>query len=300
MAGWNNTSIEIFNPPYLYRGPRPAITSAPSSVQRAETFHLQSPDAATIDRVVLVRPMAVTHQTDTEQKVLHLPFVATGFSTFGTLDTNGAVTDRFGVGNDVDALAFAPGNRGFGPNLFYYLRHDAAGFSTFGTIDTSGAVTDRFGVGNDFDALTFVAGDLGYGSNLFYYLRHDAAGFSTFGTIDTSGAVTDRFGVGNDFDALTFASAIAATDRTCSTTCDTTPPGSPRSAPSTPVAPVTDRFGVGNDFDALTFAPGNRGYGPNLFYYLRQRRRRVLHVRHDRHRVAPSPTASASATASTP
>ena len=32
----------------------------------------------------------------------------------------------------------------------------------------------------------------------------------------------------------------------------------------------TDRFGVGNNFDALTFAPGNRGYGPSLFYYLRR------------------------------
>ena len=32
-----------------------------------------------------------------------------------------------GVGNDVDALAFAPGNRGYGPNLFYYLRRDITG-----------------------------------------------------------------------------------------------------------------------------------------------------------------------------
>jgi hypothetical protein len=205
MAGWNNTSIEIFNPPYMHRGPRPVITSAPSSVQRGETFHLESPDAATVGRVVMVRPMAVTHQTDTEQKILHLAFVATGFSTFGTLDTNGAVTDRFGIGNDVDGLAFAPGNRGYGPNLFYYLRHDAAGFSTFGTIDTSGAVTDRFGVGNRVDALTFASGDLGFGPNRFYYLRHDVAGFSTFGTIDTSGAVTDRFGVGHRVEALAFA-----------------------------------------------------------------------------------------------
>src|ERR1700676_4573562 len=61
------------------------------------------------------------------------------------------------------ALTFAVGlaarassvDVGYGPDLFYYLRHDGTGFSTYGTISTSGAVTDRFGVGNNFDALTF-------------------------------------------------------------------------------------------------------------------------------------------------
>ena len=78
MAGWNNTAIEIFSPPYLFRGPRPVISSAPDLVQHAQTFHVESPDAPSIDRVVLVRPMAVTHQTDTEQKVLELPLAHDG------------------------------------------------------------------------------------------------------------------------------------------------------------------------------------------------------------------------------
>jgi hypothetical protein len=125
MAGWNNTAIEIFSPPYLYRGPRPTISSAPSSVQRGQSFIVDSPDATRIDKVVLVRPMAVTHQTDTEQKVIELPHVQTGFSTFGTIATSGAVTDRFGVGNNIDALTFAPGNLGYGPKHFYYLGRDA-------------------------------------------------------------------------------------------------------------------------------------------------------------------------------
>ncbi len=205
MAGWNNTTIEIFDPPYLHRGARPVISSAPSSVQRGQSFDIGSPDAATITSVVLARSMAVTHQTDTEQKILEMPFVRTGFSTFGTIATNGAITDRFGVGNNFDALTFAAADLGYGPNLFYYLRHDNNSFSTFGTIATNGAITDRFGVGNNFDALTFAAADLGYGPNLFYYLRHDNNSFSTFGTIATNGAITDRFGVGNNFDALTFA-----------------------------------------------------------------------------------------------
>jgi Domain of unknown function (DUF1929) len=69
-----------------------------------------------------------------------------------------------------------PGNLGYGPKHFYYLRHDSTGFSTFGTISTSGAVTDRFGVGSNFAALTFAPGNLGYGPKHFYYVRQDVTG----------------------------------------------------------------------------------------------------------------------------
>jgi len=183
----------------------------------------------------------------------------TGFSTFGSISTSGAVTDRFGVGNHFDALTFATADLGYGPNLFYYLRQDpTTGFSTFGTISTSGAVTDRFDVGKRFEALTFAIANLGFGRNLFYYLRRDpTSGFSTFGTISVSGAVTDRFGVGNHCDALTFATANLGFGRnlfyylrgdpvTGFSTLGTISAG----------GAVTDRFGVGNHFDALTVAGG--------------------------------------------
>ena len=269
MAGWNNTSIDIFDPPYLHRGPRPVISAAPSAIQRGQDFQIDSPQAATITKVVLARPMAVTHQTDTEQKILDMPSVPVGFSTFGTIDTNGTVTDRFGAGNNFDALTFAAEDLGYGPNLFYYLRHDAAGFSTFGTIDANGTVTDRFGAGNNFDALTFAPGNRGFGPNLFYYLRHDAAGFSTFGTIDTNGTVTDRFGAGNNFDALTFAPGNRGFGPNLFYYLRHDAAGFSTFGTIDTNGTVTDRFGAGNNFDALTFAPGNRGFGPNLFYYLR-------------------------------
>ena len=269
MAGWNNTTIEIFNPPYLYRGARPVISAAPATVQRGQKFEIASPDAATIDRMALVRPMAVTHQTDTEQKILDVPYVQKNFSTFGTISTSGAVTDRFGVGHNFDALAFVGDDLGYGPKLFYYLRHDSNGFSTFGTISTSGAVTDRFGVGNHFDALTFWDDDLGYGPNLFYYLRHDSSGFSTFGTISTSGAITDRFGVGNNFHALTVAEDDLGYGRNLFYYLRRDSSGFSTFGTISTSGAVTDRFGVGNNFDALRFVPANQGYGSKLFYYLR-------------------------------
>src|SRR5438552_3660567 len=81
------------------------------------------------------------------------------FSTFGTISTSGAIIDRFGVGQNFDALAFAADDLGYGPNLLYYLRHDPNlnNFSTFGTISTNGAIIDRFGVGQNVDALTFAS-----------------------------------------------------------------------------------------------------------------------------------------------
>ncbi len=74
MAGWNNTTIEIYSPPYLFRGPRPVISSAPTLVHHGQHFVIESREASSIIKVVLVRPMAVTHQTDTEQKVLEMPY----------------------------------------------------------------------------------------------------------------------------------------------------------------------------------------------------------------------------------
>ena len=71
MAGWNNTKIEIFSPPYVF-GARPTISAAPSLVHHGQSFTISSPEAETITKVVLVRPMAVTHQTDSEQKVIEM------------------------------------------------------------------------------------------------------------------------------------------------------------------------------------------------------------------------------------
>lgn len=76
MAGWHNKKIEIFSPPYLFRGARPEITDAPDMVHHGAEFSIESPQAADLVRVVLVRPMAVTHQTDSEQRVIELlPFI---------------------------------------------------------------------------------------------------------------------------------------------------------------------------------------------------------------------------------
>lgn len=79
-------TIEVFSPPYLFDGdgndaPRPEITSAPDLVHHGRDFAIETPNPAAVAKVVMVRPMAVTHQTDSEQRVVHLTSAVTGATT---------------------------------------------------------------------------------------------------------------------------------------------------------------------------------------------------------------------------
>ena len=44
----DETNAEIYSPPYLFKGARPTISSAPATVQYGSTFNVQTPDAASI------------------------------------------------------------------------------------------------------------------------------------------------------------------------------------------------------------------------------------------------------------
>jgi hypothetical protein len=67
-------SAELFTPPYLLRGPRPVITSAPSSVAYGEGFQVSTPDAGAVTRVTLVRLPSVTHAFDQNQRFVPVAF----------------------------------------------------------------------------------------------------------------------------------------------------------------------------------------------------------------------------------
>ena len=68
------TTIEYYSPPYLFRGDRPVIHSAPSSADYGQSFSVVTPQAADISRVALVRAGATTHATNFEQRYLNLAF----------------------------------------------------------------------------------------------------------------------------------------------------------------------------------------------------------------------------------
>jgi hypothetical protein len=89
-----DTTYEVFSPPYLFASdgslaPRPEITSLPAQVHHGHTFEIETPAPAGIAKVVLARPMAVTHQTDSEQRVIQLSFSVSGPTSLSATAPNG-------------------------------------------------------------------------------------------------------------------------------------------------------------------------------------------------------------------
>jgi hypothetical protein len=72
--GDQQTTAEIYSPAYLFRGPRPIITSAPKRARYDAQISIQTPDAADIERVALVRPGSVTHSVNFDQRYVDLHF----------------------------------------------------------------------------------------------------------------------------------------------------------------------------------------------------------------------------------
>ena len=68
-------SFEIYSPPYVFRT-RPAITNAPASIDRGATFRINTPNASSIDTVVLLRRAATTHLVDGDQHAVVLRIAA--------------------------------------------------------------------------------------------------------------------------------------------------------------------------------------------------------------------------------
>lgn len=85
-----HNTIEVFKPPYLFRGNRPVINSVRQEVEHLAAFEIDTDDPLQISKVVLARPMAVTHQTDSEQRMVSLKFSATGPKTIEAIAPAGA------------------------------------------------------------------------------------------------------------------------------------------------------------------------------------------------------------------
>jgi hypothetical protein len=82
LDGTYNLQVQLFSPPYLFRGQRPAIGEGPGQLRYAgqptAAYRVTTEAGAPIARVALVRPSATTHSTDTEQRLVDLPFTQAG------------------------------------------------------------------------------------------------------------------------------------------------------------------------------------------------------------------------------
>jgi len=67
-------SAELYSPPYLFKGARPTVSSAPGVVTPGAAFTVGTPDAARITKVTLIALGSVTHSFDQNQRLLTLGF----------------------------------------------------------------------------------------------------------------------------------------------------------------------------------------------------------------------------------
>jgi hypothetical protein len=80
-------NAELFSPPYLFRGARPTISSAPTVIRYNTTFRVLTPVASSIGKVSLVRLGSVTHGFDMNQRFQLLVFTADATGLTVTLST---------------------------------------------------------------------------------------------------------------------------------------------------------------------------------------------------------------------
>ncbi|TKA13425.1 radical copper oxidase GlxA [Actinacidiphila oryziradicis] len=72
QPGFFEKRIEVYTPPYLYRASKPKLGSGPSTVARGASATYRTADASHIRTARLMRPSAVTHATDVEQRSIAL------------------------------------------------------------------------------------------------------------------------------------------------------------------------------------------------------------------------------------
>lgn len=65
--------LELYSPPYLFGGTRPVINQAPTEIHYGGSFQINATQSADIKWASLIRPSAVTHSMDTEQRIVDVP-----------------------------------------------------------------------------------------------------------------------------------------------------------------------------------------------------------------------------------
>lgn len=117
-GGDNVPDAEIFSPPYLFKGARPAMAAVPARIAYGQRFAVQSAEAADIRKVTLIKLSAVTHAFNMDQRLNVLPFTAGA----GTLEIT------------------APANANLAPpGLYMLFLVNAAGVPSVGSIVQLGA-----------------------------------------------------------------------------------------------------------------------------------------------------------------
>jgi hypothetical protein len=74
----NELRIEVYWPPYLFRGPRPRCTLSRHRATYGSRLSVTTPDAARLREVNLVRAGSTTHAFNSDQRLLDVPYTVAG------------------------------------------------------------------------------------------------------------------------------------------------------------------------------------------------------------------------------
>jgi hypothetical protein len=228
----NQTQGQIFSPPYLFKGARPSIVSAPDSLQYGAPFAVQTPDAGAIASVSLIRPGAVTHGFDEDQRFLPLSF-STG---------NGALTVQAPANSNLAPpgyyMLFLVNSNGV-PSIAKFVRFDAPGSDSIPPTPPT-SLAGVGGVGTA--ALTWTAATDNTGVALYNVYRSTTSGFqpSTGNRVgqSTSTSYTDAVGTAGTYFYLVTAEDVAhnvsapSNEASVSVLADTTAPAVTLTAPT--------------------------------------------------------------------
>ena len=80
--------LEIFSPPYLFKGPRPVINAVPEQWNYNQLITITSPAAGNIRWVSLIRPGVTTHSFDCGQRLVDLDITAQAAGSIQARITN--------------------------------------------------------------------------------------------------------------------------------------------------------------------------------------------------------------------
>jgi hypothetical protein len=81
-GGDDQTTGEIYSPPYLFQGTRPVIQSVPKIIQYGQSFSLSFTSTTATNRVLLIRNSCVTHSVNMEQRYVRVADLTNGSGTF--------------------------------------------------------------------------------------------------------------------------------------------------------------------------------------------------------------------------
>ena len=67
-------TAEVYSPPYLFKGSRPTISSAPVSVAYGQSFFVGTPNATSISKITMIALGTVTHGFNMGQRIVRPAF----------------------------------------------------------------------------------------------------------------------------------------------------------------------------------------------------------------------------------